>query len=166
MSEPTDFGLTRISDFVAGALQHVLDAAARLGVELPDRAIVGTGIIPADCEQVVASLLTFGTGAPEGVGGRTGAGTYPGPESNMTIYQVTITLEIMRKTTEIMTGRTAPAPSTYVANLMAASRDAAVILAAVDAIADDQVSAIPRSVTAGSPQGGVFKTSARITAVV
>lgn len=172
MTDPnTDaFDVTRVSDYVIGALAEIVAAATRLGVTLPARQIVGVGIIPADCEQVVASLIQLTTGAPEAAGGRSGAGTYPNAASNMTIYQATVSLEITRKTTELPQGRLGnalPDPSLFAANLTSASGDAAVLIAAINALAEDQiVNAIPRTVTAGAPQGGMFKVSARITAVV
>lgn len=172
MTDPaTDaFSITRVSDYVISALAEVVEAAARLNVILPSRQITGVGVIPADCEQVVASLIQLTTGAPEAAGGRGGAGTYPNAASNMTIYTVIVSLEITRKTTELSQGRlgnTAPDPATFTANLTSVSADTAVLIAAVNALAEDQiVSANTRTVTAGAPQGGMFKVSARLTAVV
>lgn len=170
MTEIIDFGATRISDYVQACLAAVVDAAGEIGISLPSRQVAGVGLIPSDCEQVVATLIQATTGAPESIGVPSATGTYPTPDANMTFYQVTVNLVITRATATNFQGdrgTTPPDPAAYLSNLTTASGDTAVLLNAINALQEaNPMSAITRVITAGSPQGGLFSTTARITATV
>lgn len=173
MSEPQPFTTDRISDLVQLCLAAIVTAAASFdpAIDLPQRQIAGAGTIPYDCEQVVVNLIQVGTGTPEptGAGFRAGAATYPNPGSNITLYQATVALAIVRCTSTTPPGprgQGIPTPDAYLANLTAASTDAAVLLAALDTLGQTLISATPRTVTAGIPAGGLVATSARVNLLV
>lgn len=163
------FEITRVSDLVQSCLAALVASAAGLSVSLPSRQIAAAGSVPYDCSQVVVTVIQIGTGTPEPTGPRTGMLTYPNADSNSTLYQATIQLAIVRGTHDTPTGplgQTAPTPAAYLANLTNASQDAAALIRAVNQIAENEMSAVPRTVTIGTPQGGLVATSARITVLV
>lgn len=170
MTEP--FDVTRVENLVVECLNAIVSAAASFSppVVLPSRQIAGAGNIPYDCEQVLATIQLVATGAPEQRSSLS-ASTWP-PQAdgaNQTLYQATIVMAIVRKTNDTPTGplgNIAPAPTAYLANLAAVSQDMAVLMAALSQIADAQISATPRTLTAGNPQGGLIPTSVRFTVLV
>lgn len=165
------FNADRIENLVTLALGAIVSAASSFSpaISLPSRQIAGAGLIPYDCAFVFASVQTVTTGAPEGKN-LPGTATFPttGSGANFTLYQAVILLGIVRDSAEVMTGlgQQAPAPASYLANLAIASKDMAILLAAIGQIADAQISATPETMTAGSPKGALVATTARITVLV
>lgn len=166
------FDADRVQLLVTSCLAAIVAAAASFTppVSLPARQIAAAGTIPNDCEQVYATYQTVTTGTPEPRGDG-GAGTWPPVSAggNQTLYVAVIQLAIVRKTADTPTGplgQIPPTPTAYLANLAASSRDVAVLMAAVGQIADAQMSATPRTETAGPPLGGLFTTSCRVSVLV
>lgn len=165
------FDVNRVENLVTEALNAIISVASSFSpaISLPSRQIAGAGLIPYDCAMVFASVQTVTTGAPEGKN-LPGTATYPttGSGANFTLYQAVILLGIVRDSQEKMTGlgQQAPAPAAYLANLGIASQDMAILLGAIGQIADAQISATPETLTAGSPQGVLVATTARIAVLV
>lgn len=168
-----DFEKDRVLDGMRRLLGKITDAAADIGVTLPQRQIVSAAAVPFDCEQVVAYVTTLRTGVPESRGG---AGTYPNDDSNVTLYRLSATLVIVRKTATLPTvpasgpAQTPPSPDAYLTNLTSASGDAAVLLSAANRAQteDDQVGtgAATRSVAFSAPQGGLVASSCTVEVVI
>lgn len=159
-----DFAVDRLTLAVEAVLAAVVDAAGDLGVTIPGRQLTSVGSIPYDCPQVAVYATQITTGAPES---RSGVGTYPNHGANVTLYQVSMVIAIVRDTQEIPTGAhgtVAPAPATYLSNLTQASGDAAVLIRAANALAEGDigVGASTRQVTLAAPSGAVIATSIRM----
>lgn len=171
MTAPTygPFDASRIENLVTLCLGAIVTSAASFApaIELPSRQIAGVGLIPYDCEQVLASMQSLTTGIPESTGFYTGANTWPPFDAgaNNTMYQATLTLAIVRNSKEVITGvgNNPPPASAYLANLGMVSADMAVLLAAVSQIADAQHSAVPQTELPGGPLGGLVASVCRIT---
>lgn len=168
------FTVDRVENAVVQCLNAIVSAAASFtpAIALPGRQIAGEGIIPYDCEQVFASVMTLGTGTPEPARGTSssGVGTWPpiGNGANYTFFSATIQLAVVRNTLEKMTGlgQQAPTPAAYLGNLGLVSKDIALLWAAIVQIQDAEVTAAPTRQTAGNPQGGLVATSAQITILI
>lgn len=165
------FDADRIENLVTSCLNAIVSTAASFdpAVALPARQIAGAGNIPNDCAQVYATVMTVTTGTPEPLG-NSGAGTWPPAtaDGNQTMYSAVIILAIVRATNDTPTGplgQNPPTPAAYLANLAQSSQDMAVLMAAVGQIADAQMSATPRTETAGTPQGGMVTTNCRLTVI-
>lgn len=164
------FAVDRVLALVNNAIQAIADAATALSVALPSRVVVAAAAVPFDCEQVLAYIQSIRTAAPE-AGRNSGGGTYPNPGAQMTLYQATVQLTIVRGTATLPAqsgvGQTAPAPSSYLNNLTTASGDAAVLLHAAN-LAETRdgmygVGAAPRTVTFSAPQGGLVAAGCSVT---
>lgn len=171
--EGAPFNTDRVELAIVGCLNAIVSAAASFStpITLPSRQIAGAGLIPYDCEQVFATVITLGTGTPEPRGtSNSGAGTWPDASTgaNYTLYNAVVSLGIVRNSVEKMTGvgNTAPQPSAYLANLGLVSQDVALLWAAITQIQDAQTTAAPTTETAGPPQGGLIATTARITILI
>lgn len=162
------FDADRIENLVTSALNAIVSAAASFtpAVSLPGRQIAGAGLIPYDCEQVYVSFLTSSLGTPEPLGA-SGVSTWPAQAdgANQTLYNAVLQLAIVRPSQELIQGMGNAAPPTtqYLANLAQISQDTAVLMAAINQIATAQMSATPRTITAGSPQGALVATTCRLT---
>lgn len=169
--EGAPFDSGRVEALVTLCLASIVSAAANFSpaVILPVRQIAGTGVIPYDCEQVIAAVQTITTGTPEALG-LSGASTFPTTASgaNQTLYGAQVTLAIVRNSIEKMTGlgQIPPSPTAYLGNLGLVSQDMAVLLAAVTLIAEAQSSATPRTELPSGPQGGLIATVCRLTVLV
>lgn len=163
------FDVDRVSNEVNSVMLAVVNAAANLGVSLPTRQIVGPGTVPYDCEQVVVSIQMVVTGAPENHGQPTTGTWPPGGEANMTMFTGTFLVAIVRNANAVMNGANGtvpPNPDQYLADLTQASADVAVLEAAANQIAAANISATPRTVTTGSPQGGLVAVTMRIQSLI
>lgn len=171
--EGAPFDTDRVELAIVGCLNAIVSAAANFStpVVLPSRQIAGAGLIPYDCEQVFATVVTLGTGTPEpGRASNSGVGTWPGlaTGANYTLFNATVSLGIVRKSIERVTGlgQIPPTPAAYLSNLGLVSSDVAVLWAAISQIQELQSSAAPTSETTGPPQGGLIATTARITILI
>lgn len=166
------FDASRVENLVTSSLLAIVNAAAAFSpaISIPARQIAAVSLVPYDCEQVVASVQALGTGIPEGSGSNIGSGTWPpfDAHANNTFYNATLTLAIVRKTNEGLTGigNTPPTPAAYLANLAQVSGDVAVLLAAVSQIADAQHSATPQTELPNGPLGGLIATVCRVQVLV
>lgn len=167
------FDANRVELAIVGCLNAIVSAAASFAppLVLPSRQIAGAGLIPYDCEQVFATVITLGTGTPEpGRSSNSGAGTWPAISTgaNMTLFNAVVSLGIVRNSVEKVTGlgTNAPTPAAYLANLGLVSQDVALLWAAITQIQDAQITAIPTTEVAGPPQGALIATTARITILI
>lgn len=165
MTAPTDPGAGGLRTFALAeqVLDAVVQAAMDQGVDLPAKRCVTVGQAVHDCEQVAVVITALNPGIPAGGGGGLG---FPGSASGAGFcappWSVVLTIEIVRCYDVMVINEIQPGE--YItAAMKPPSRDAEVVMGAIDNISTTSFTNVVPSIRFAPPSGGLIATIGNLT---
>lgn len=151
---------TQAYDFAREVLTLIEEAGLSLLVDLPASRYITTGEPVYDCEQVVVTIVSLQTGLPTG-----GQASTPQTISCQDPWSLVMDIGIVRCGPQLSRqGTILHSSLSEAAHLESVDSD--VLIATLNAIAQESISSVRAAITYGAYEGGFLATTMRLTAAM